>query len=140
MFKNLSLLIYLLKQALMSNKSRINQLKGFYPNVKTKDWTTYIAGQRVQIIKNCPISGPKLEFGTEIIFTKNKNLAALLGASPGASVATSSMIKILTELLSNEAPKSKIQKIIPSYGYDLNKDPTLLKQIRTKTYKQLGLW
>jgi len=129
-----------LKQALMINSSRINQLRGFYPNVKTKDWTNYIAGQRVQIIKNCPISGPKLEFGTEIICTKNKKLAALLGASPGASVATSSMIKVLTELLGNEADKSKLKKIIPSYGYALNKNPLLLKRIRTKIYKQLGLW
>ena len=140
MFKNLDLLVYLLKQALMSNSSRINQLRGFYPNVKTKDWTNYIAGQRVQIIKNCPISGPKLEFGTEIICTKNKKLAALLGASPGASVAPSSMIKVLTELLGNEADKSKLKKIIPSYGYALNKNPLLLKRIRTKIYKQLGLW
>jgi malate dehydrogenase (quinone) len=140
MFKNLSLLVYLIKQALMSNRSRVNQLKGFYPNVKNKDWTTYVAGQRVQIIKNCRISGPKLEFGTEIIFAKNNNLAALLGASPGASVAASSMIKVLNKLFNSERNKSKLQKIIPSYGYHLNKKPALLRRIRTKTYKQLGLW
>ena len=140
MFKNLGLLAYLIKQALMSNRSRIDQLRGFYPNVQNKDWSPYVAGQRVQIIKNCPINGPKLEFGTEIIFTKNKNLAALLGASPGASVAVSSMIKVLTNLLNDDSNKSKLKKIIPSYGYELNNDPALLKRIRTKTYKQLGLW
>tara|TARA_B110000967_G_C18872359_1_gene556184 strand:- start:861 stop:2336 length:1476 start_codon:yes stop_codon:yes gene_type:complete len=140
MLKNLSLLMYLIKQSLMSNKSRIEQLKRFYPNVKTADWKIYTAGQRVQIIKNCPNKGPKLEFGTEIICTKNKKLAALLGASPGASVAASSMIKVLTELLHDPSYKKKLQKIIPSYGFDLNKKPELLKRVRVKIYKQLGLW
>ena len=140
MFKNLSLLVYLIKQSLMSNKSRIEQLKRFYPNVKTSDWQTYVAGKRVQIIKDCPTNGPKLEFGTEIICTENKKLAALLGASPGASVAASSMINVLVELLNNQSCKSKLQKIIPSYGFDLNTKPELLKRIRAKVYKRLGLW
>jgi malate dehydrogenase (quinone) len=140
MFTNLSLLKYLIKQSLMSNKSRIKQLKRFYPKAKATDWKTYIAGQRVQIIKNCSTYGPKLEFGTEIICTRNKTLGALLGASPGASVATSSMINVLCQLLNGKAYKSKLQKIIPSYGFDLNKNPLLLKRIRNKVYKQLGLW
>ena len=140
MFRNLSLLVYLIKQSLMSNKSRIEQLRRFYPNVKNNDWITYVAGQRVQIIKNCPINGPKLEFGTEIIFSKNKKLAALLGASPGASVAVSSMIKVLDEFLNNKVYESTLQKIIPSYGFYLNNKPALLKKIRAKIYKQLGLW
>ena len=140
MFKNLSLLLYLIKQSLMSNQLRIEQLKRFYPKVKTADWKTYIAGQRVQIIKNCPTNGPKLEFGTEIICTKNRKLAALLGASPGASVAASSMIDVLTKLLNDQPCKSKLQKIIPSYGFDLNKNPALLKRVRAQVYRQLGLW
>jgi len=50
------------------------------------------------------------------------------------------MIKVLTNLLNDGSNKSKLKKIIPSYGYELNNDPALLKRIRTKTYKQLGLW
>jgi malate dehydrogenase (quinone) len=140
MFKNFNLLIYLIKQALMTDKARMRQLKSFYPNAKDEDWSTHIAGQRVQIIKSCPTRGSILEFGTEIICTKDKKMAALLGASPGASVSASSMIKVVTELFDTSDYKIELKKIIPSFGEELNKNVKLLKKIRTKTYNQLGLW
>ena len=40
---------------------------------------------KLQIIKQTEEGGGKLEFGTEIVAAKDGTLAALLGASPGAS-------------------------------------------------------
>ena len=86
---------------------------------------------------------PKLEFGTEIIFSKNNNLAALLGASPGASISVQSMIKVIEKcFLKKEnsiAWKNKIKKMIPSYGKDLVKNPKLLKKIRSNNQQTLGI-
>ena len=56
---------------------------------------TLDAGQRVQIIKPKNIFSGKLEFGTEIIYDKNKSMAALLGASPGASVSAANMLEVI---------------------------------------------
>ena len=58
----------------MNHHLRINELKNFFPLASPSDWRLLNAGQRVQIIKNCPFEGSKLEFGTEVIYTKNKKL------------------------------------------------------------------
>ena len=138
LFKNFSLLLYLIKQTLMNHKSRIKELQKFYPEANLRDWKLLTAGQRVQIIKNCPFEGSKLEFGTEIIYSKNKKLAALIGASPGASVAVASMLDVFVNFFGSE--EKKIRDIIPSYKLKLNDNPSVLKKIRGKTYKYLGLW
>ena len=138
LFKNFSLLLYLIKQTLMNHASRIKELQKFYPEANLRDWKLLTAGQRVQIIKNCPFEGSKLEFGTEIIYSKNKKLAALIGASPGASVAVASMLDVFVNFFGSE--EKKIRDIIPSYKLKLNDNPSVLKKIRGKTYKYLGLW
>jgi malate dehydrogenase (quinone) len=140
---NWKLFHYLIRESFQSKHDRINLLKTFYPEAKEKDWSIKIAGQRVQIIKpNSLISG-KLEFGTEVIISKNKKLAALLGASPGASVAVDSMIKVIeqcfSEKLSNSEFKKKIKEMIPSYGQNLITNKKLLKRIRLSSHKTLGL-
>ena len=139
LFKNLSLLVYLIKQSFMNHHLRINELKNFFPLASPSDWRLLNAGQRVQIIKNCPFEGSKLEFGTEVIYTKNKKLAALIGASPGASVSVASMANVFENFFSKK-DYQRLKKIIPSIGIDLNKHPTTLKKIRTETYRSLGLW
>lgn len=136
---NLNLLTYLIRQSFMSHSKRMEELRNFYPAAKNEDWQLLEAGQRVQIIKNCDQKFGKLEFGTEVVLSKNKRLAALLGASPGASVAVSSMARILTQTDDSNNLTLRLRKIIPSYDIDLNKNPVLLKKLRTKLYRQLGL-
>ncbi len=138
LIKNINLLLYLIKQSLYFHKDRMRQLKNFFPAASEKDWTLLEAGQRVQIMKNCAQEGIKLQFGTEIIHTKDKTVSALIGASPGASVAVDSMLNVVNEIFENEL-QDKIQKIIPSYGIKLNENPKKLKEIRTQIYSKLKL-
>ena len=137
---NLGLLKYLISQSLMSKSSKIKQLKAFFPNTKNEDWVCKDAGIRVQIIKRGLDNKAKLEFGTEILFSNNNSLAGLIGASPGASTACFSMIQIIEKFYKDKLLDKKIKKIIPSYNLELNQEPLILKKIRTKTYKKLGLW
>ena len=141
--KEWPLLIYLIKQNFKTHKNRMADLKQFYPDANNKDWHLEDAGIRVQIMKKSKKDGPKLEFGTEIIFSKRNNLAALLGASPGASISVKSIIDVIENYLTNKKKrniwKSKIKKMIPSYGIDLVKNPTLLKKIRSNNQKILGI-
>jgi len=141
--KEWALLIYLIKQNFKSHKSRIADLKHFFPDANTKDWHLKDAGIRVQIMQETRGGSPKLEFGTEIIFSKKNNLAALLGASPGASISVQSMIEVIEKCFLNKensiAWKNKIKKMIPSYGVDLVKNPRLLKKIRSHNQRTLGI-
>ena len=138
-FKNIKLLKYLIFQALSSNEQRMKQLRKFFPNAKNSDWKLMTAGQRVQIIKPYNKVSGTLEFGTRIIYNHKKNLAALLGASPGASVSVSSMLEIIQTSFKTEQWEEKIKKIIPSFGLELNKKPKLLKQIRESYKKDLKI-
>jgi malate dehydrogenase (quinone) len=141
--KEWALLIYLIKQNFKPHKSRIADLKQFFPDANTKEWHLKDAGIRVQIMKKSRAGSSKLEFGTEIIFSKKNNLAALLGASPGASISVQSMIEVIEKcFLKKEnsiAWKNKIKKMIPSYGVDLVKNPRLLKKIRSHNQRTLGI-
>ena len=114
------------------------QLRKFYPNAKSNDWKLIDAGQRVQIIKPSKGFSGKLEFGTEIIYDDKKTLAALLGASPGASVSAASMLEIIEKCFAHEIPNfnNKIRRIFPSYQIELNKQPKKLEIIR-KNYRRL---
>ena len=141
--KEWPLVIYLIKQSFKNHRSRMNDLKKFYPEANSKDWQLEKAGIRVQIMKQDKKKVPKLEFGTEIIFSQKNNLAALLGASPGASISVKSMIEVTERCLLHKSKsnnwKKKIKKMIPSYEIDLNKNPSLLRKIRSRNQKTLGI-
>ena len=141
--KEWPLLIYLIKQNFKTHKNRMADLRQFYPDANSKDWYLENAGVRVQIMKNTKKDGPKLEFGTEIIYSKKNNLAALLGASPGASISVQSMIDVVEKCLIKKEKlstwKNKIRKMIPSYGVDLVKNPKLLKKIRAQNQEILEI-
>ncbi|GAA3567932.1 malate dehydrogenase (quinone) [Snuella lapsa] len=94
-YQNLPLVKYLVKQVSLSFKDRMEMLREFYPEANDDDWKMVVAGQRVQIIKRNKKGFGKLEFGTEIIVSKDKTIAALLGASPGASTSYSVMKNVL---------------------------------------------
>ncbi|MDO6803761.1 malate dehydrogenase (quinone) [Wenyingzhuangia sp. 1_MG-2023] len=90
-YHNLPLVGYLVKQVSLKFEDRMQMLREFYPEAKDEDWKVVVAGQRVQIIKKSAKGFGKLEFGTEVIVSKDKTIAALLGASPGASTSYSVM-------------------------------------------------
>lgn len=94
-YQNLPLVSYLVKQVKLNFKDRMEMLREFYPEAKDEDWKLVIAGQRVQIIKRNRKGFGKLEFGTEIIVSEDKTIAALLGASPGASTSYAVMKEVM---------------------------------------------
>ena len=84
-----------------------------------------VAGQRVQIIKNTPAGKGTLQFGTEVISAADGSIAALLGASPGASTAVSVMLELINRCFPQhiKAWEPKIKEMIPSYGMSLSGEP-----------------
>ncbi|MES2575425.1 MAG: malate:quinone oxidoreductase [Bacteroidota bacterium] len=142
-YKNLPLTKYLIEQVRQSPADRIKALKEYVPNAKSKDWVLERAGQRVQVIKKDEKEGGKLEFGTEVITSRDGTLSVLLGASPGASTAVSIMIDVIGRCFKDQmnSPEwqNRIKTAIPSYGKKLNDNPELLEQIRQHTEKVLKL-
>ncbi len=140
---NMDLTKYLMKEATQTHEQRMNALRGFLPNAVNSDWKLEDAGQRVQIIKNCNKKWGKLEFGTEIVAAKDGTLAALLGASPGASVSVQAMIDVLERCFSLQLKSSewqqKLKQLVPSYGESLIENADLLKTTRARTLKTLNL-
>ena len=140
---NLDLTKYLMKEATQTHEQRMNALREFLPNAINSDWKLQDAGQRVQIIKNCNKKWGKLEFGTEIVASKDGTLAALLGASPGASTSVQAMIDVLERCFSvqlNSATwQQKMKQLVPSFGESLIENADLLKQVRKRTLSTLNL-
>jgi malate dehydrogenase (quinone) len=140
---NLALTKYLMKEATQTHEQRMNALRAFLPNAVNADWTLENAGQRVQIIKQCNQKWGKLEFGTEIVASKDGTLAALLGASPGASVSVKAMIDVLercfAQQMQSKAWQEKVKALVPSYGESLVDNAALLKQVRQRTHTTLKL-
>jgi malate dehydrogenase (quinone) len=140
---NMALTKYLISEVFQSDKSRMDSLRAYFPEAKDEDWTLANAGQRVQIIKKDEKGKGKLEFGTEIVAAADGTLAALLGASPGASTATQTMIDVIercfSDKLENEGWKEGLKAMIPSYGKSLIEDAELLRTIRQDTLTTLQL-
>jgi malate dehydrogenase (quinone) len=140
---NIDLTRYLIGEALQTHNSRVTTLRQFYPEAIETDWHLESAGKRVQIIKECDEKGGKLEFGTEIVAAQDGSIAALLGASPGASVAVQAMINVIERCFStqmkNATWQQKMKRLVPSYGESLIGDAALLAQVRKRTLKTLKL-
>lgn len=140
---NLSLTKYLIEQVVQSPEDRFAALQAYFPEAKMEDWELKIAGQRVQIIKKDEEEGGKLQFGTEIVASADGSLAALLGASPGASTSVSIMVDVLEECFPEQMKTKawlKIMKtMIPTYGISLIDEPGLLRKTRDWTSEVLKL-
>jgi len=134
---NLALEEYLVGQVLESSEQRFAALREFYPNAKEGDWKVEVAGQRVQIIKKDPVHGGILQFGTELVTASDGSIAAMLGASPGASTAVWVMLQVLErcfrDKLTNAGWAHKLKEMIPSYGQSLIDNPALTESVRTET-------
>jgi malate dehydrogenase (quinone) len=140
---NIPLTKYLIDQVRQSPEERLEALQVFYPDAKIEDWTLEIAGQRVQVIKKHPEKGGILEFGTEIVHSADGSIAALLGASPGASTSVATMIDVLKkcfpQLIKSPDWESKLKTLIPSYNLKLADDKELCAFVRSWTNDSLKL-
>ncbi|SHL14569.1 malate dehydrogenase (quinone) [Chitinophaga jiangningensis] len=140
--ENFDLEKYLLQQLTLSFDDRIDALRVFYPEAKAEDWTLQEAGQRVQVIYNNPKGGAELRFGTETVTSKDGTIAALLGASPGASTAVPIMLELLETCFPDKVTdewRDTLQQLIPTYGTQLEGNPALITKIRNWTSKSLKL-
>lgn len=140
---NVPLTIYLIKQILMSNKQRMRKLHIFFPDADLKDWKALFAGQRVQIIKKDSSGRGSLQFGTEVITSSDGSLAALLGASPGASTAVDIMLQLLEQCFKEEiktsAWRDKLAEMIPSYKRNLEENIAHFNDCRSRTAQVLQM-
>jgi malate dehydrogenase (quinone) len=115
-FDNMNLTRYLVGQALLSEEQRVELLRHYCPTARADDWELQIAGLRVQIIKRDAQGGGELKFGTEVVTSADGSVAALLGASPGASTAVSIMIELLQRCFPAKWPEwqTRLARYIPS--------------------------
>lgn len=135
---NMDLTRYLISEVFQSHKERVDALRRFFPDARDDEWTLANAGQRVQIIKH-----GKLEFGTEVVTPQDGSLAALLGASPGASTSVPAMLGIVERCFADRIKDAEWQRrmktLVPSYGESLVDNADLLRRVRTLTLETLKL-
>ena len=126
---NLPLVRYLMTEVFSSKAQQLAALREFVPDAKPEDWTIVWAGQRVQIVKPDKELVGKLQFGTEVVASKDKTIVGLLGASPGASVSPHIAIEVLSNFESEFGERCRwhamLAQMIPSYGRDVNKEKGL---------------
>ncbi|MFC8684812.1 malate:quinone oxidoreductase [Brevibacillus porteri] len=139
--KEMALTKYLIEQVMLSHEKRMEELREFIPNAKSEDWDIVVAGQRVQVIKDTPAGKGTLQFGTEVVSAADGSVAALLGASPGASTAVQVMLEVLEKCFPQRMAEwePKIKEMIPSYGVSLLQNEELLQEIQRSTDEALGL-
>ncbi|MGG4455149.1 malate:quinone oxidoreductase [Brevibacillus porteri] len=139
--KEMALTKYLIEQVMLSHEKRMEELREFIPNAKSEDWGIVVAGQRVQVIKDTPAGKGTLQFGTEVVSAADGSVAALLGASPGASTAVQVMLEVLEKCFPQRMAEwePKIKEMIPSYGVSLLQNQELLQEIQRSTDEALGL-
>ncbi|WP_299323891.1 malate dehydrogenase (quinone) [uncultured Maribacter sp.] len=123
---NLPLTKYLVEQVAMSFEDRMDSLRVFLKDAKSEDWEIMVAGQRVQTIKKDEFEGGSLEFGTQLVSSKDGRITCLLGASPGASTSVKIMLDVLEkafpELTSSEKGKEQLNKMVPFYKKEVTKE------------------
>ncbi len=140
---NLPLTKYLIDQVRQSPQDRLDALREFFPNARMEDWELEMAGQRVQVIKKDAKRGGVLEFGTEVVSSADGTIAALLGASPGASTTISIMLTLMQKCFKEHMISAQwqagLKEMIPSYGQALAENPELCAKVREHTAEVLGL-
>lgn len=141
--KNMALTKYLIEQVRQAPEERLAALREYVPFTKLEDWELKEAGQRVQVIKKDKEKGGVLEFGTEVVVSEDGTVAALLGASPGASTAATVMLEILQRCFKKECAstiwKEKLKEIVPSFGQSISTNNDLVEKTRARTHSILNL-
>jgi malate dehydrogenase (quinone) len=138
---NFDLTKYLIGQVLQSKEAKYSSLHEYFPKADPSKWQFIVAGQRVQVIMPDAKRGGKLQFGTEVVSAADGSLAAVLGASPGASVAVSVMLDVIGRLYKDKVPawKERFTAMLPSYGRSISEDPELCGSVRAHTAQALHL-
>lgn len=125
---NLPLTRYLIHECRKSHEARCEGLREFFPDATSADWNLLTAGQRVQIIKKDARRTGALQFGTEVVAAGDGSLAAVLGASPGASTTVSIILEVLEKCFPAAMAtgwKPQLAAMVPGYGTSLaNDQPT----------------
>ena len=138
---NMELTKYLVSQVLETADGRFKALQEYFPNAKPSDWRLEVAGQRVQVIVPDAKKTGTLQFGTEVVATADGTLAAVLGASPGASTSVSIMLGVLGRAFKANMPAwtAKLTEMIPSFGKSIADDAELCRTIRRDTAATLKI-
>ena len=138
---NFDLTKYLIGEVLKSKDSKYASLREYFPNADPAKWDFIVAGQRVQVIMPDEQKGGKLEFGTKVVASNDGSVAAVLGASPGASVAVAVVLEVMNKTNKAQLPawEAKLREIIPSYGKSIADDAELCRTIRRDTSAALHL-
>lgn len=115
--ENFELTQYLLGQAMLTEDERLSLLRRYCPTARAEDWEVQVAGLRVQIIKADAHGRGELRFGTEVVTSADGTIAALLGASPGASTAVAIMLDVLSRCFPDrwrsEAWQTRLRELLP---------------------------
>ena len=141
--RNAPLTRYLIQQVRLTHEDRVRTLQEYVPVAELQDWELKRAGQRVQVIKKDEGLKGKLEFGTEAVVASDGSVAALLGASPGASTAAAIMFGILPRCFKKQSGsdgwQAKLRQMAPSLHLNLAKDEAALETSRQRTARVLQL-
>jgi malate dehydrogenase (quinone) len=140
--QNLDLTRYLVGQVLLDPEDRMGMLRAYYPDAHDDDWELEIAGQRVQIIKADEDRGGVLQFGTEVVTGANGSMAALLGASPGASTAVAIMLDVLQRCFPGRFEddwRPVLRDLFPSFGHSMHDNRELCAAVRAESIRRLHL-
>jgi malate dehydrogenase (quinone) len=122
---NVPLVRYLMQQGTQTMADRLAVLRAFYPLAQAKDWNLVNAGIRVQAIKKTDGNAGIVHYGTEVITNRDRSLAALLGASPGASVSVDIILEIIKacfpRLVASPPGLARIEQIVPTWARDITR-------------------
>jgi malate dehydrogenase (quinone) len=139
---NKDLAKYLIDQVELTKEQKMQSLKEFFPKASIDDWEEKVAGQRVQVIQKDKEEGGVLRFGTEVICAGDGSLAALLGASPGASTATAIMLNLVKQCFPKKFKskewQDRLSEMVPSFNKHFD-DEAYCDQVRERTHKILNL-
>lgn len=139
---NVPLIKMLAGMIFMTPHAKLQEMREFAPNAEITDWQMIKAGQRAQIIKtDADGKGGSLQFGTEVLNSADGTLAAVLGASPGASTAVPIILDVLKRCFPDKMEEwnDKIHEIIPSYGRRLSDDPDYAFEVMSHTAEVLKI-
>jgi malate dehydrogenase (quinone) len=141
--RNRALVRYLVAQGLQSMEDRMRSLREYYPNARSEHWRLIQAGIRVQAIKKQDRGA--VYFGTEVFSSADRSLAALLGASPGASVAVSVALEVIQtcmpQLLANTGGWERMKQMIPTFDIDLKQsgNAAVFERYNREAFERLQL-
>ena len=82
-----------------------------------------------------------LQFGTQLITAADGSISGMLGASPGASTATSIMFDMLQTMFPQriDAWRPTLTQMVPSWGRSLSADADEAHRTLDRTADALGL-